>query len=108
MAPSFMGGCMRARSPLSILLLVSGLAGRAQAQNFTAIYVATPGDIWATASSGTLVHGGSGSWIKVPTSTDDDLNAIAGSGPRDVWAGGEHGILYHWNGTALTAMRAPV
>lgn len=101
---------MRARSQrlTALVTMAAAFAAGAQAQAFTGLYVAAPGDVWATAPGGSLYHGGSGNWIKVPTSTTDNLNAVAGSGSRDVWAGGDHGILYHWNGAALTAMRAPV
>ncbi|HEY2806174.1 MAG TPA: hypothetical protein VGI92_09980 [Gemmatimonadales bacterium] len=102
---------MRARSLTTLMIFAASLAvaARAEAQGaFTGLYVAGPGDIWAAGPNGGLFHGGSGSWIRVPTSTSDNLNAIAGSGPRDIWAGGDHAILYHWTGASLTAMRAPV
>ena len=64
--------------------------------------------LWAVGEKGRiLLRGGVGGWAAQTSGTNQDLNAIHGTGGRDVWAVGDAGTVRRWDGIAWTAVAAP-
>jgi len=64
---------------------------------------------WAVGSSGTMLHYKDGAWTQVASIVEDDLLAVAGTGPNDIWAVGgsawdclgadaTHRVMLHYDG----------
>ena len=65
----------------------------------SAIWAASPTDLWAVGQAGTLVHGDGTSWSATASGTTESLTSVWGSGPHDVWAVGTNGFVLHYNGS---------
>lgn len=92
---------------LAAALALAASAPAAQAQRYSGIYVAAPGDIWLVGENGGLVHGRAGSWVKAPDGSPlPNLNAVTGFGPDNVFIVGDEGTILRWDGTTLTRPNA--
>jgi hypothetical protein len=73
------------------------------------IWGSSASDVWAVGDAGAIVHYDGTNWSSVPTvasAANDYLDAVWGSSRSDVWAAGGNS-LYHYNGTAWSAVSGP-
>ena len=80
--------------------MVSGLPKQV---TFSAIWGASPTDIWVAGEQGTLLHWNGSAWSAAVSGTESALRALAGSSSKDVWAAGLDGTLLHFDGTSWSA-----
>jgi hypothetical protein len=64
------------------------------------VWGASASDVWATGTSGTLLHYNGAAWSAVSGATTD-IDAVWGSSGSDVWFVGSTAVL-HYNGAAVT------
>jgi photosystem II stability/assembly factor-like uncharacterized protein len=73
-------------------------------------------DAWAVGELGIVLHCDGSDWRDVVGGGTDVLNSVFFACPNDVWMVGRPGtlfgiggtgIIYHWNGTALTFVTSP-
>jgi hypothetical protein len=60
------------------------------------VWGAAPGDVWATGSTGVLLHFDGTSWTQVPSGASKFLWGVSGRRSDDVWAVGEAGMILHY------------
>jgi hypothetical protein len=65
----------------------------------SAIWGASPEDIWAAGEGGTLLHWNGTNWSAVASGTQSALRVIAGTSAKSVWAAGLDGTLLHFDGS---------
>jgi len=72
------------------------------------LWGAGPGDLWAVADGGSVLHHTSAGWTmhRAPADFRAALVGIWGSGGRDIWVVGASGAVLHWNGTAWSDVDA--
>jgi hypothetical protein len=64
-----------------------------------AIWGSGPGDVYAVASDGGILHLAGLAWRPLVTRTGGSFTGVGGSGPGDVWAVGADGMIQHHQGS---------
>jgi hypothetical protein len=85
----------------------TALTPPADAGAIAGVWVSALYDAWLVGAKGTVVHWNGNVLTLLPTMTNKDLTAIAGTVPGDVWVGGEAGTLLHWDGAQWTSYLTP-
>lgn len=79
-------------------------------QPLRAIFSAARDDIWVAGDRGAIFHlhpGSAGSFERVVSPTQENLNALWGKDPTDLWAAGENGTLLHYDGQTWKLSASP-
>jgi hypothetical protein len=84
---------------------------------FSALWANRPDDVWfvggqfppgdITTLFGMFARFDGCAWTVTPRPDLPRLTGVWGAAPNDVWMVGTGGNAYHWNGSALTAVRVP-
>lgn len=70
---------------------------------FSAVWGASPTDVWVAGEAGTLVHWDGSAWAVAASGTESALRALSGTSATDVWAAGLDGTLLHFDGSSWSA-----
>ena len=93
-----LGGCER----IDWTVMTSGTAA-----NLSAVWGASPSDVFAVGDGGTILHWDGAEWSPSASPTTADLNGVSGTGPSNAFAVGAGGTILHWDGAAWTSMTSP-
>ena len=64
----------------------------------SAVWGSGKNDVWASGTSGHVIHWDGTTWSAAPAPTDQSLYAIWGSGPSDVWTASSPNVVFHSTG----------
>lgn len=76
-------------------------------EHLTAVWGASPDDVWAVGWAGAMLHRTGGAWAHVVSPTTYNLGGVWGSSATDLWAVGDHGLVLHGDGASWTRASTP-
>ncbi len=67
-------------------------------------WAASPSEVWAVGTGGSIAFFDGVAWSFEPAFTDDALRGVWGSASDDIWAVGEEGTIVHYDGAAWSEL----
>ena len=78
-----------------------------QPNQLSAMWGASPSDLWAVGWSGVALHWDGIAWTQVPTGTTMFFTAVWGRSSSEMWVLAGDGSILFWDGTHFTTQRSP-